>query len=272
MLLELNIKTKNDLDKYIGMLESGQYSSVTITSKKGNLDLDTVLSRLNYVPLLRGGSKADGVGAIDYEPQYIQQFQIIPTFSCSSNYNQNALQTFERLNDFIKILHKHKIKEFLLVSGNPKMKLDVLEALKLLKDKLESEELYCNIQDNGLQTKINIGIAYNPYSKNLELENARLKDKLESTNVTSVWLQLGQDLEKLKTGVDFIRTIKPNSSIVNSILLPSKTLLKSLQFRPWSGVFYTDEFYNSLDFALQNVKDMKQLSLELELEILISGL
>jgi hypothetical protein len=81
---------------------------------------------------------------------------------------------------------------------------------------------------------------------------------------------LFQDQVKLKIAVEFIRKINPKIHIVNSVLQPTKSLHKSLQFRPWSGVYYIDEFYNDLNFALQNVQEMRQLSKDLGLEILIS--
>jgi hypothetical protein len=276
MLLELNIKTTQDLDKYLVILKSGQYCGVTITSKKGNLDFEEVLFSLCKIPLW-GCSEADGMDIIVHESKNIQQLKIIPTFSCSSNYNQNAIQTFDRFLNFMKILDKYNVKEFLLVSGNPKMKLDTMEVLKTLNFGTYPYEVLSSAQDEDflenadLNDKVKIGIAYNPYSKDLERENIRLVEKVKFSNVLCVWLQLGQDLDELKTGVDFIRTINPYILIVNSILSPSKTLLKSLQFRPWSGVYYSDEFYNNLEFALQNVQNMQQLSQELGLEVLISG-
>jgi 5,10-methylenetetrahydrofolate reductase len=255
MLLELNIKTQKDLDKYLEVLSLGQCSGVSITSKKGNMDLNLVLSSLLNCPYLGAGSNADWGNTIVFtNQQYDEQIKIIPTFSCSVNYDQNAIETFIKFIQFTQTLKQYNINQILLVSGNPKMKLDTLEVLKQFKD-----------------SDFKIAVAYNPYSKNIEIENKRLMQKLSHPNVNQVWLQLGQDFEKLKVATKFIRDTKPQIQIVNSILQSTKSLLKSLQFHPWSGVYYTDEFYNDLDFALQNVQEMKQLSQDLGLEILISG-
>jgi hypothetical protein len=242
MILEMNVKTQNDLDKYLEILKQGIYSNVSITSKKGNMNLITVLSSISDCPYQGAGSEADWGNFV------------IPTFSCKANYSQNAYQTYKEFLEFIKTLKVFNLNQILLVSGNPKMKLGTLEVLEQFEDEA-----------------IKIGVAYNPYSKDLKTENQRLIAKLKYPNVNQVWLQLGQDLDKLKAAVEFIKNIKPEIKIVNSILLPNKNLLKALQFRPWSGVYYTDQFYNNLDFALQNAEQMQQLSRDLGLEILISG-
>lgn len=255
MLLELNVKTQKELDKYLEILKQGQCSSVSITSKKDNLDLNLILSSLINCPYLGAGSGADWDNAIVFTNQkYYEQIKITPTFSCSVNYNQNVNQTYNNFLEFIEVLNKFKIKQFLLVSGNPTKRLDTIQILK---------------QFSG--SNFNIAVAYNPYSQNLELENQRLLQKLNHPNVKQVWLQLGQDKDKLSNAVKLIRSINPQILIINSVLQPTKILLKSLQFRPWSGVYYTNEFYNDLSFALQNVQEMKELSQDLDLEILISG-
>lgn len=231
MLLELNIKTTKDLEKYLEILKHEDYSVVSTTSKKGNMDLGLVLNCLNR-----------------------DNLTITPTFSCSSNYNKNADLTYNNFLNFIQILKQHNIHQLLLVSGNPKMKLDTIKVLQQFND-----------------SRIKIAVAYNPYSKNLEIENQRLIAKLQFMIVNQVWLQLGQDVQKLQASVQFIKNINPNIIIVNSILAPTTNLLKSLQFRPWSGVYYSDQFYNDINFALQSVQEMKDLSQELNLEILING-
>jgi 5,10-methylenetetrahydrofolate reductase len=272
MLLELNIKTQKDLNKYLEIISQGHYSGVSITSKKNNLELSIILTELLKIPLLRGGSKADGVVAVTFEQTNLSNPKIIPTFSCKANYNQNALETFIEFQKFLATIQQFKLNQFLLVSGNPKMKLDSAKVL----NQFTTNQRDNNPIDKGGQAHcvwgdLKIAVAYNPYSKEITTENQRLIAKLQHSNVNQVWLQLGQDLEKLKEAVALIRNINPNIKIVNSILLPTKTLLKSLQFRPWSGVFYSEEFYNNLDFALQNVEQMKQFSQDLGLEILISG-
>jgi hypothetical protein len=255
MLLELNIKSQKDLDKYLKILKHGQYSGISITSKKDNLDLNLVLSSLINYSYLGDGSNADWGNAIKFTDQkHDKQIKITPTFSCSANYKQNATKTFIKFLQFTQTLISHNINQFLLVSGNPKMKLDTLEVL-----------------NHFIDSNIKIAVAYNPYSKDLEIENQRLFNKLKYSNVNQVWLQLGQDRVKLINAVKLIRSKNPQIKIVNSVLQPTANLLKSLKFRPWSGVYYTDEFYNDIEFALQNVNEMKQLSQELGLEILISG-
>jgi hypothetical protein len=232
MLLEINVKDKRDILRYCSILKSGKYSGCSITSKNNNYSLANTLCALVK----------------------INSTSVIPTFSCKANYDQSFYATYNNFLTFINSLKNFNIDQILLVSGNPSMKLNTIEVLKQFGN-----------------PNIKVAVAYNPYSKDLDNENLRIGEKLLYSNVNQVWLQLGQDLDKLKTAVEFIRQINPNIVIVNSVLEPTTKLLKSLQFRPWSGVYYTDEFYNSLDFALQNVRYMQELSKELGLIILISG-
>jgi hypothetical protein len=279
MLLELNIKTQKDLDKYILILDSGEYSGVTITSKKGNMDLESILKTIYDRHLEQ--SERSTVGGVEY-----QRLKITPTFSCSSKYETNSTKTFQKFLEFTSILKQFNIQDLILVSGNPKMKLDTLEALHLLENETQFYEVQpkpSKAQHKGFSrfaqndryivddSHLNIGVAYNPYSKTLEQEKQRLIAKLKYSKVNKVWLQLGQDCYKLITAVEFIRKLKPEIQITNSILMPNPKLLQSLKFRPWSGVYYTDKFYNDIKFANTNVEEMKKISRELNLEILISG-
>jgi hypothetical protein len=282
MLLELNIKTQKDLDKYINILKSGEYSGATITSKKSNMGLESILKILQdrHLELI----KRFTLEGVEY-----QRLKIIPTFSCSSNYETNSTITFQKLIQFISILKQYKIQDLLIVSGNPKMKLDTLEVLKLMDCESQLDGIFIGAQSKSSKTNhigfsrfaendsyigdsySNIGVAYNPYSKNLELENQRLIAKLQFSKVNQVWLQLGQDCQKLITAVEFIRKLKTDIQIVNSILMPNPKLLQSLKFRPWSGVYYSEEFYEDISFANKNIDEMKKLSKALNLKILISG-
>jgi hypothetical protein len=232
MILEANIKNSLDIIRYCKTLKTGIYAGCSITSKKHNFDMANALSAIVKV----------------------NSINIIPTFSCKANYDKNASSTYDIFLGFINTIKSFNLNQILLVSGNPKLKLDSLEVLNEFND-----------------SSFNIAVAYNPYSKDLVTENQRLLEKLKHPNVNQVWLQLGQNCDKLKIAFQFIKSINPELQIVNCILEPNMKLLKSLQFRPWSGVYYTDQFYNDLDFALQNIDQMKQLSRDLGLEILISG-
>lgn len=251
MILELNIKSKKDLDKYLKTLKLGEYVGCSVTSKKDNFDLKKVLDELIQIPNL----------------------QVIPTFSCKANYNQNASNTFNKFLNFIDIVKSCGINQILLVSGNPRMKLETLEVLNLIDTKNYPDRILKLAQGDNLDKfNIKVAVVYNPYSQNIKLENQRLEQKLKSSNVNQVWLQLGQDFDKVKVAIEYIRSINPEIKIVNSILKPNLQLLKNLKFRPWSGVYYTAQFYNDLSFALYNVDKMKHLSQNISIEILISGM
>ena len=136
-------------------------------------------------------------------------------------------------------------KEILLVSGSNKK--NNFDALDLLRDLRNERNL-----------NINIGIAYNPYLKkyyNNSEERLRFEKKLSSGLIKSIWLQFGTDIELLVSEIEFLKkTILYYSSysdfnnvkIFGSLFIPSNQFISRFKFRPWKGVYISDNYLNSI--------------------------
>ncbi len=175
---------------------------------------------------------------------------IIPHFSIQHEFKRNKINTEDSLIHFLHNVKYSGCNHVLLVSGSQKRStLDSLSALTLLKH-------------NALFIKQDffIGVAFNPYLPGLlfDEEVLRLEKKLESGLVSSIWIQFGTDDELLKSRIkillNIISTTINNSKISNiklfgSILIPSKQFLAKFKFRPWKGVYCSNEFLESVDTA-----------------------
>ena len=84
-------------------------------------------------------------------------------------------------------------------------------------------------EQKGPQTNgVPIAVAFNPYFPNqadFAKEKQRLERKLQTGLVDSVYLQNGNDLQRLKEGLTFIEQAQCNKGsikILGSVFLPSK--------------------------------------------------
>ena len=183
---------------------------------------------------------------------------IIPHFSILHEFRRNKLKTQESLINFLRIVRSFGCKEVLLVSGSQKRStLDSVSSLSLL----SSNSLFKS-------KDLSIGVAFNPYlpESSFEQEIIRLKMKLQSNLVSSIWIQFGSDYTLLKSRIKILKNILDSSIKINSrnsstkifgsILIPSKQFLASFKYRPWKGVYCSSEFLNSLDVANNLVKEL----------------
>jgi hypothetical protein len=134
------------------------------------------------------------------------------------------------------------VRRVLLVSGSGSRKFDTVACLTAMT--LPSER--CP----------RIGVAFNPYLPTCdgrEKERERLRQKLATGRVSSVWLQIGSDQGLLAEGLSFLRSIASERGqeleLHGSVFLPSKLLLAQMKFRPWNGVFLSDEYLSSVEAA-----------------------
>jgi len=176
---------------------------------------------------------------------------IIPHFSILHEFRRNKHNTQDSFFEFINFIKSYGCQEVLLVSGSQKRStLDSVLSLSCL-----NENPLFNSQD------ISIGVAFNPYLPNVlfDEEIIRLEKKLQSGLVSSIWIQFGTDynlLKKrfitLKNLIDFSlcnNSKKSNIRLYGSILIPSKLFLARFRYRPWKGVYCSDQFLESIDFA-----------------------
>jgi hypothetical protein len=245
--LELNIRNIVDLEKAIETISKTNYSGVTITCKKANLDSFMVVGEIQ---------------------KYFPDLEVIPTFSIATNYQGSADATYQKLLKLVAFAQTFGVHNVLLVSGNPRKKLDTINCLERFH---EFRKWVLKSSDDENIQKLNqwkFSVAYNPYLKDIDKENQKLQKKLEKNSIESVYIQIGEDINKLQKGIDYIRSINKDIKIWVAVLTPSIKLLTRLNFRPWGGVFLSEEFLHDLEFAKQKTKEITDLCVEQNLGVL----
>ena len=146
------------------------------------------------------------------------------------------------LNEFKNI----GINQILLISGSsPKKKFEILDILEPL-------------NNNKLRSSFKIGVAYNPYLPNdlQEHERLRLIHKIKKGAIDSIWLQFGIDKDRLCREIEFInKSLKKfcidgkDVDLYGSLLIPSRKFSAQFRFRPWKGIYLTENYLNSQAIA-----------------------
>ena len=203
------------------------------------------------IPCKNGLKKDFLLKSIEIAKDEFPNIDIIPHFSILHEFKRNMINTQNSLFNFMEAVKYYGCKHVLLVSGSQKRaSLDSVSALCMLKD----NSLFFN-QD------ISFGVAFNPYLPPylFEEEILRLEKKLQSGLVSSIWIQFGTDYKLLKSRIEILSrmisaTINKNPkiskiSLFGSILIPSKQFLARFKYRPWKGVYCSNEFLESEEMA-----------------------
>jgi len=188
-------------------------------------------------------------------------------YSIKYNYLRSPPQSLARLTTFLEALEAYNQEEkstqcsVLLVSGSGKRKgLDTLSAL---------EKLSALGGPAAARGFFPIYVAFNPYlpaPEDLENEKNRLRAKLmaDPGRIAGVYLQTGSDIAALESGLDFLektaaavasqgaassKSDAKKIEIYGSVFVPSKRLLAQMKFRPWNGVFLSEEYLGSVEAA-----------------------
>ena len=176
---------------------------------------------------------------IKYISKNYKEFNVTYHYSLYHQYSQNKEKSYQELLDFLKNSYSNKNYEILLLSGsNKKKNFDVINVLSKIK---EEKNL-----------KVKFGIAYNPYLKkyyNDISERERLDKKLSSGLINSIWFQYGTDIKVLENEVTYLKRTEKfeKLNLFGSLLIPSKQFIGRFKFRPWKGVYISDNYLNSLD-------------------------
>ena len=237
--MEISFKSYDELRRILSFYNKNNLYKLNIPCK-GNLKKDFLLN------------------AIKIAKEEFPRIDIIPHFSILHEFRRNKLNTQDSFIRFLHFVKSLGCKEVLLISGSQKRTtLDSVSSLSLLKGNtfFKSDDF-------------SIGVAFNPYLPSLlfEEEIVRLKKKLQSNLVSSIWFQFGTDYLLLKSRIKTIRdvldySIKMNSNksniiIFGSILIPSKQFLARFKYRPWKGVYCSNQFLESVDVANNIVVDL----------------
>ena len=196
--------------------------------------------------------------SIEIAKDEFPNIDIIPHFSILHEFKRNMINTQDSLINFMESVKYYGCKHVLLVSGSQKRaSLDSVSALCMLKD----NSLFFN-QD------ISFGVAFNPYLPPylFDEEILRLEKKLQSGLVSSIWIQFGTDYKLLKSRIEILSrmisaTINKNPkiskiSLFGSILIPSKQFLARFKYRPWKGVYCSNEFLESEEMAQKIITNL----------------
>ena len=189
--------------------------------------------------------------SIEIAKDEFPNIDIIPHFSILHEFKRNMINTQDSLVNFMEAVKYYGCKHVLLVSGSQK------------RESLDSVSALCMLKDNSLffNQDISFGVAFNPYLPPylFDEEILRLEKKLQSGLVSSIWIQFGTDYKLLKTRIKILSrlisaTINKNPkiskiSLFGSILIPSKQFLARFKFRPWKGVYCSNEFLESEEIA-----------------------
>ena len=236
--LEISFKTYDEL------------RSILSFCKKNNL------SRIN-IPCKNTLKKEFLLNSIKLSREEFPSIDIIPHFSILYEFRRNKFNTQNYFIKFINVVKSLGCKQVLLVSGSQRRAtLDSVSTLLFLKD----NPLFLN--DN-----FSLGVAFNPYLSGhmFDEEIERLANKLKSGLVSSVWIQFGTDLQLLESRLGMLKNIilltSNNNKILDinlfgSILIPSKQFLARFKYRPWKGVYCSNEFLESVDFANTFVRNL----------------
>ena len=177
--------------------------------------------------------------------------------------------TYEKFSSFVNTIAGDEV---LLISGSGEKKsMNSVEALK----RLQHDRSVQPPPDDAAK----ICVAYNPFFPNeydRDVENDRLLEKLESGQVSKIYFQFGTDLSLLQAGLDFICKAKDEKGldeldICGSIFLPTKQLIAQQKFRPWNGVYLSDDFLSGEAGARNIVLDMIRIYRQYNAELLFEA-
>lgn len=163
--------------------------------------------------------------------------EVCPHYSLKFNYGGSPARTLDAFEAFCREAHALNVRQILLVSGSGSRRLDAVACLRGLRLRPEDAP--------------EIGVAFNPYAG--AGERARLEAKIGTGWVSSVWLQIGDDLDALRDGLRFLRELDAGRPrplrLYGSVLLPSPQLLAQFRFRPWAGVSLSPAYLSSVPAA-----------------------
>jgi len=115
-----------------------------------------------------------------------------------------------------------------------------------------------------------VAVAYNPFlpGDELETEKTNLQRKLASNKVDKVYLQFGTDVAAVRQA---LQGPLAKTSVCASIFLPTKQLIAQQKFRPWNGVFLSDEFLSGPTAARAIVVELIRLYDAHEVDLLVEA-
>jgi hypothetical protein len=125
---------------------------------------------------------------------------------------------------------------------------------------------------DSAESKHKVAVAYNPFfpdQKDRDQERRTLETKFQTGKVSKVYLQFGTNLEVLEEALKYLSS--PSKDSKPEMFLPTKVLIAQQKFRPWKGVFLSDEFLSGPDGARQVIVDILRLYKKYDVELLFEA-
>lgn len=246
--IELFFSSTNELRERISFLRSKGVTAYNLVNKSNRDDI------------------LESVRVIEEEFTPDCHVSICAHYSLKYNKSRKMDGAYHQLKDFVEDMNKQSTKnEILLINGSgPKGKFNTVTALQRL-------------TKESIDISPSMAVAFNPFfpsEKEYEEEKMRLQQKLDR-GVDKVYLQFGTSLERLQTSLQFLTELQTTSTqrfdICGSVFLPTKKLIAQQKFRPWNGVFLSEEFLASEDGARGIVLQLMRLYEKYGCEILIEA-
>jgi len=215
---------------------------------------------------------------------------------------------YARFHDTLRSLSQYHRNgtstEVLVVSGSgkkPNSFLDAIDALRRLRDDYNDgdgdhidKDGGCNQSTMSVERRgkmiPKIAVAFNPFFSDpcdRDRERNRLIAKLDTGMVSKIYLQFGSDLKLLRSSLDWLASLSTEwkshvdyddnrcsntaLELCGSIFIPSPKLIAQQKFRPWNGVFLSDDFLSSPQDARRIVLEMIMLYRHYAVELLIEA-
>jgi hypothetical protein len=226
---ELSFKNISQLEEKLNFCKFNKIKNINIPCK-GSIKKDFFNSTIQYIT------------------KNYQEFNVTYHYSLYHQYSQNKEKSYQDLLDFLKNSYSNRNYQILLVSGtNKKKNFDAINVLNRIKEEKDLE--------------VKLGIAYNPYLKKYYKdysEREKLDRKLSSGLINSIWFQYGTDIKVVQNELTHIKKVAKYEKInlFGSLLIPSKQFIARFKFRPWKGVYISENCLYSLDHYHNFTKDL----------------
>jgi deoxyribodipyrimidine photolyase len=244
--IELFFKTNQELKERVSWLQ--KQHGITAFNLVNKHDADPLHE---WVDIIREQCKAK----VDISVHYSLKFQKVK--------RKTPVEHYDKLQSF---LQNHRATEVLLVSGS--IKTDAWNSAVAIQKLTQNQD--------SVEHKHRVAVAYNPFlpdKKERDLELQSLETKLQTGRISKVYLQFGIDLELLQEALDYL-SLSPSSQgipIAASMFLPTAKLIAQQRFRPWKGVFLSDDFLSGPGKAREAIVDLLRLYKKYDVEVLFEA-
>ncbi|KGF89477.1 MULTISPECIES: hypothetical protein [Prochlorococcus] len=226
---ELSFKNISQLENKLNFCKFNKIKNINIPCK-GNIKKELFSSTIKYIS------------------RNFPELNVTYHYSLYHQYSLNIEKSYQDFFVFLKNSCSNRNYEILLVSGSNKKK------------NFDSINVLTNIKKEKT-LKVKLGIAYNPYLEKyykVGSERERLKSKISSGLINSIWFQYGTDIKVLNNEFTYLKKSEKYKklNLFGSLLIPSKQFLARFKFRPWKEVYISENCLYSLDEFADFTRDL----------------